>query len=59
MDDWLKKADEIESKIDALEELQDKIDDFLNFNIEVIIDQLFLRKFIFYVTKCKIFLIIK
>ena len=35
IDDFLKKVDEIESKIDALEELQDKIDDFLNFNIEM------------------------
>ena len=30
----LKKADEIDLKIKALEELQDKIDDFLNLNID-------------------------
>ena len=39
-DDMLKKADEIESKIKALEELQDKIDDFLNFNIDNVVNML-------------------
>ena len=39
-DDFLKKADEIKSKINALEVLQDKIDDFLNFNIDNVVNML-------------------
>ena len=39
-DDFLKKADEIKSKINALEVLQDKIDNFLNFNIDNVVNML-------------------
>ena len=38
INDFLKKVDEIESKIETIEELQDKIDDFLNFNIDNVVN---------------------
>tara|TARA_A100001035_G_scaffold193838_1_gene155004 strand:- start:424 stop:1347 length:924 start_codon:yes stop_codon:yes gene_type:complete len=37
IDDWLKKAGEYNSKIDALESFQNKIDNFLNYHIETMV----------------------
>ncbi len=37
IDDWLKKAGEYNSKIDALKSFQNKIDNFLNYHIETMV----------------------